>query len=237
LTLGPMADRWSYPTMFMISSVTMVIGALAALLLGRDAPAPRRQEAERAEYSRVTLGPAFYLLFGSALLASIAFQFAGLGRSLAMDMRGFGAGAISSTAAISGVVSIPLPFFVGWWSDRAGRRGILVVLFLMVTAYLLILAWASVLWHFWVAVTLGSAFNSYLSVGAALVTDLVPKKSLPRAISWFNSTMWIGGIVGSAAGGIPVQYLGLTPALLIGAFLPLIAIAPLASIRRPAGQG
>jgi MFS family permease len=125
---------------------------------------------------------------------------------------------------------------MGWLSDRAGRKVVLVACYLSVTASLTALAAAVSLWNFWLAMALGSAGGTALAVGSAYTVDLVPKRSLATAVAWFNTAMWVGGAIGLAGTGNAIQYLGLTPTLMIGACLGLAAVALVAAIRRPAAR-
>jgi predicted MFS family arabinose efflux permease len=65
-----------------------------------------------------------------------------------------------------------------------------------------------------------------------MVTDLVPQGSLGRGMSLFTATTWAGGVVGFAGTGYAVERLGMTPTVVMGAFLPLIAIALVIPIRQ-----
>jgi MFS family permease len=97
---------------------------------------------------------------------------------------------------------------------------------------LLVLAVATSLWHFWLALALLNVLYAVRSVGSALVMDLAPKESLGRGLSLFSATTSVGGIIGFAGTGYAVQSLGVIFALRLGAFLPLIAIAVLIPIRQ-----
>jgi MFS family permease len=152
-----------------------------------------------------------------------------------MNDLGFAAPAISSTAAVGGAITMPPSPLSGWLSDRVGRKRLLVLCYLAAVGGLLLLAGAASLWHFWAVASLCYAMSSVsAAVGPALVTDLVSRESLGRAISLFTATTWIGGIVGYAVTGHAVQGLGMVTTLLIGAFLALIATALLIPIREVA---
>jgi MFS family permease len=69
-------------------------------------------------------------------------------------------------------------------------------------------------------------------LGAALVTDMVPARSLGRAMSVFNSTIWVGGILGYALTGFVIDNLGLVVALSLGCALLLVATGIVFRLRR-----
>lgn len=237
LTVGPMADRWGYPTMFAVLALFLTLWPLAGLLV-EDKVVVRlqRDEASTAE-KRAGLGGSFYLLFLASLAAAVAGFVSMLGRSLAMNELGFVATAISNTKAVSGAVALPLPLLMGWLSDRVGRKRSLVLGYLAGTAGLLVLAAAASLWHFWaVASLMAIRANVDRSVGSALVTDLVPPESLGRGMSLLSATTWMGGIIGFGGTGQVVQHLGMAPTFIMAAFLPLIAIVLLIPIRQARGR-
>jgi MFS family permease len=104
--------------------------------------------------------------------------------------------------------------------------------FLVTTAGLLTMCVSTDLWHFWAAPMLYTLSFASGPVGSALVTDLVPREVLGRGLAVYNATTWLGGIVGCVLTGYAVQALGLTPTLIAGAFLPLLAVGLLAPVGR-----
>jgi MFS family permease len=155
-----------------------------------------------------------------------------LGTWLAMNDLGFSAAAVSSTSAVGGVATLPIPPLIGWLSDRLGRRRFLVLCYLAGAVSLLILLVAMRLWHFWLAIALLCTLWSVSgAVGPALVADIVPRESLGRGISLFSATAWVGGVVGFAGTGYAVQNLGIPTTFTLAALLPLTAIVLLIPIR------
>jgi MFS family permease len=142
---------------------------------------------------------------------------------------GFDAGALTTAGSIGGALALPVPLLAGWLSDRLGRKRFIAFSFLATTAALLALSISTALWHFWAASML--YFLSYAGgpVGSALVADLIPRESLGRGVSIYNTTTWLGGIAGCALTGYAAQSVGITPTLIAGAFLPLIAVGLLAA--------
>ena len=236
LTTGPIADRWGYPIMFAAVSLFSSLWPLTGLLLEDKAVARVRRGEASTTGERPGLGGGFALLLLASLAVAIAGIVRGLGTSLAMNNLGFVAAAISSTGAVGGAVTLPLPPLIGRLSDRVGRKRFLVLCYLAGTVGLLVLAASVSVWHFWVATSLVFITGSVNSaVGSALVTDLVPQASLGRGISLFSATAWVGGIIGYAGTGYAVQNLGMTSTFIMGAFLPLIAIVLLIPIRQAGG--
>ncbi len=140
--------------------------------------------------------------------------------------------ATNAGVAVSGLISLPFPYLLGWLSDRIGRKPLLICCYFASTVSLIILAASLVLWHFWLSTALQTLVGASLAVGSALVTDLVPEEALGSALAVFGATSAIGLVIGNAAMGIALQSLGMLPTLIFGAFLALFGIALLIPIRK-----
>jgi MFS family permease len=176
-------------------------------------------------------------LFAASLGGAVASFVFFVGRSFVMTDLGFNAGALTTAASIGSAVTLPFPLLAGWLSDHLGRMRVMVFSFLAPMAALLALSASTALWHFWAA----SMFNYLWCAGGpvanALVTDLVPRESLSRALALYNATSWLGGIAGCVLTGYAAQTVGTQPTLIAAACLPPITIGLLAAsglCRRPA---
>jgi MFS family permease len=238
LATGFVVERWGFPAMFSAMALFLILWPLASMLLAEEKVAARRED-EDTPRERAALGKSYHFLFAASLVASIAGFVVLLGRSLLMSDLGFGALAISSTGAVSGLVSMPLPLLLGWLSDRTGRKIYLYLSYLAGAASLSLLALSLSLWHFFVVSVLQSVLMGVnTTVGNALVTDLVPRESLGKGLSLLNATGWIGGVIGFAGAGYALQSLGMLPTFIAGICLVLIALLLLIPIRpRPPGRG
>jgi len=151
-----------------------------------------------------------------------------------MDAMRFDATAIASTGLVGGAISLPLPFAIGWLSDRIGRKSLLALCYAATGASLIVQLLSVSLWHFWAASGLAIALFASIGVGSALVTDLVPKEALGTALSWFSATNWIGFVMGLAGTGASTRIFGLPATLLFGVVLTVIALLLLMPVRQPA---
>ena len=231
LATGFIVDHWGFSAMFSAMAVFLILWPLTGMLLTEKRVEEQREE-EGLTKKRPALGRSYDFLFAASLIASVAGFVVVLGRSLLMSDLEFGALAISSTGAISGLVGMPIPLLLGWVSDRTGRKIYLYLGYLAGAASLSILAISLSLWHFFIVSVLQSVFAGVnATVGNALVTDLVPRESLGKGLSLFGATSWIGGVVGFAGAGYALQSLGTAPTFIAGICLILIAIVLLTPIR------
>lgn len=233
ITAGPVADRWGYPTMFAIFSLFYVLSLIAALLLEDKVVGRVHNRASSSAKKKPWLGVRYLLFLSASLAAGIAVFVGRMGTSLAMGGLGYVLAAISSTGAIGGAFTLPLPPLLGWLSDKMSRKRILIVCYLIGSVGLLVLAFSVSLWHFWISAIFISVLSYVgIGVGSALVTDLIPQESLGRGLSLYGAVTWVGGIIGFAVTGYSIQHLGLYTTFIIGAFLPLLAVLLLIPIRQ-----
>jgi MFS family permease len=228
LAVGALVENLGYPAMFSALALTLLLWVLAAARVDDRPPVPRGGAPATAGGPQ--FGVAAWAVFLAVLLMAAA-AFAGmLGRSLLMDQLGFAAAAIAGTTAVAGAVSLPVPLTGGWLSDRLGRAPLLVAGALLGALGLALLATAAALWQILVAMGLVAIMmTSGIAVGLALVADLVPEAGQGRAMALLNAATWVGAIVGFGAFGIAAAGIGLAPALLASASLPLLAAAVLAT--------
>lgn len=215
ISIGWLAERLGYPTMFLVVGILAIGWPLLALLgLADIRPAHRRSVAARAAASDAhSLNSAVYALLVTGLLSSTAIIAGQFGTSLLMQMLNFSTSAISSTAAVGGLVSIPILPLFGIVSDRLGRRSCLTISYLLAAGGVVLLAGASQLWHFWAAAALLSiARAAGISVASAFVTDLLPRAALGRGLALVNTISWVAAFVGFAGSGYVLEQLG-APAL------------------------
>ena len=220
---GSVVDAWGYGVLFMVLAVIGAAQPLVGLLLTEPPPAERSVVSSAAQ--SVSLGRPFYLLLVTSVAAGVALFVGRMGTSLAMHSLDFSAAAISSTMAAGGAVTLPLAVALGKLSDRMSRSLLLGFCYSGAAVGLLTLALATALWQFWLAAALLS-LSSYVGggVGSALVTDLVPKAALGRGISQFQTTVWVGGIIGYAVAGVAIESVGAMGTFLGVGLLLLLSI-------------
>lgn len=227
IAAGPIVDRWGYPALFQLAALVQFLAPLSALLL-QDHQEP--QPAAQVPKARFALNRAFYLLMGANVVAGLAMFVSTLGRPLEMSQLQFDAASISSTVAIASAVTLPIPAFIGWLSDRIGRRSLIAICYLVGTGGVAILTFSTHLWHFWISAVLVQMIIASGGVLSALVTDLVPPESLSTGLSLLNTSGFAAGVIGLAATGFVIEAIGMPLTFALGAALPIVAIFLLMSI-------
>jgi MFS family permease len=232
LAMGPIAERWGYPALFTCLSVFGLLWPVAALILEDSKAQGAMNRDTRVTRQSAGLGRDFYCLLAASVAATLAAYVFIVGRSLVMAELGFGATAISCTSALSEAPLLPLPVLLGRLSDRFGRRRFLVLGYLTATAGLLGLTASASPLHFWMNSVLVTVSFITGAVGTALVTDLVPRDALGKALSLFGAATGIAGILGCAGAGCAVQLFGPVSTFVAAALLPLVAVGFLLAIRQ-----
>jgi MFS family permease len=227
VTVSQLLAWQGYGLLFVVLGLVWSVWPLVGMLVeDRPAAAPLTTGSSNHNKTAVPLGASFYTLVLLTLLSAATINVSRLGTSFSMQALNFSASAVASTAAISGLVTIPVAFYIGALSDRLGRRRFLSFSYLLAAAGALSLILASELWHFWLAATLLLVARSVsASVSAALATDLLAPQELERGLGWLNTAGWITGTVAFAGAGQALQTIG-APGLYITA-AALAAVAAL----------
>ena len=229
LTAGPLVDYRGYGFMFFILAVVAIVAPITVFFL-TDKKTHREKKIPKKKSAK-TFVPAFWLFLSAHLIAVITNGMFSMGRSLSMDAKGFSSTAITSTIAIAGVVMIILPLVLGRLSDRLGRKPLLMLCYVSFVLCPLLLALSKTLWFFWLATAFLAVALASNTIGAALVTDLVPSDKLGAGLSLFQNTFWLGNVVGYAIVGNLIFHLEMSLTLIMGMIPPCVAFVVLSLIR------
>lgn len=227
---GVLVQNWGYPALFTVAAIAWIIPAFCGLFM-QDRMVPRAP-LDREVRSSTPVNSALWMLIGANILASITNFSAGLARPLIMDRLGFDAPAIASAVTVSGLITLPLPFVVGWLSDRISRKQLLIISYVLASVGALLMVTALQLWQFWLSASMFALVGGMVGVGLAYVTDLVPSEGVGSALAYFSATPPLAGVVGYAGTGFILQTLGMQGTFVAGAALPVVAIAMMLMIRR-----
>jgi len=234
LTMGRMTDAWGYPGMLSVSAGFILLIPVAAVLLVRKEPF----EASRGGIPEPrSFGPlftaAFLLLLLAQIFTTVSTAEGNLGRSLAMSAASFRSAEITTTAAIGGLVALPIPFLLGWLSDRVGRKPVMIASPLFGAASLLLLLVSRSLWQFYGVAVLSALMVISVTVGPALVADVVRQERVGTGLAFYQSSVWIGFIIGYASSGAAFQRLGMQAGLELGMLCTFMAVPLLLAVRKP----
>jgi multidrug resistance protein len=130
--------------------------------------------------------------------------------------RQFGASAFEIgllMAAYSGMQFIFSPFW-GGWSDRLGRRPILLLSIGATALSHLLFYFSTSLWMLFVARALAGLFSANISTASAFIADVTPAKDRSKNMGLIGAAFGLGFVLGPALGGIFAKVGDNFPALL-----------------------
>jgi MFS family permease len=233
ITVSRLLAWQGYPFLFAVLTLVWAVWpAVALLVVERPATAPAAKDGDKAGATAVSFSRSFYLLLGITLLATVAISISRLGTSFAMQALSFSTADVASTTAVSGLVTMPVVYYIGLLSDRLGRRRFLSLGYLLAAAGALSLIFSSQLWHFWLgAILLLIARTVSNSMGAALATDILQPEELERGLAWLTTTSWMSGVVAFAGAGQLFQTLGPAGLYLLVAGMALVAALQLRRVQ------
>lgn len=235
--LGYVADHFGFAGVFE-SSAAVCILIVGGGLLSVESPVVLPAASGGGERNqKTTIVTVLVFLFAAQMLLAFTNATGNLGRSLAMNSRGFSKFTIDMTASIQGLVALCLPLLLGWLSDKIGRRWIMITTYLLVSASLVVLAFSRTAWHFYFFAGLYAFLTIPPSVGPAYVMDIVPRDRAARSVSLFQAAFWVGSIAGMSASGIAFEKLGTFRPILLSSLFPIAGIVLLLLIRERARPG
>lgn len=239
---GVIAERWGFPVLFVIMAVLTGVLFFISSVGVRDVVTPvdmerasqTQDELDTPAVTRAGLGSLVYLLLLARLFAGLGKTVSDLGRPLVMLQLNMNTTDVSTAIAFSAAATLPLPLILGWLSDRAGRKRLLILFYGIGAVGILVLSRASVPWHFWLSAALVALVTASNSIGKAYIVDLSDPRTVGRSLSLFASSNFVASMIGLGSAGYVMQWIGTNLTLLLGAFSLVIAVFTLLAMR-PAG--
>jgi MFS family permease len=112
----------------------------------------------------------------------------------------------------------------GALSDTVGRRGLIVLGWIIYAAVYFGLAYASAEWHMWVLyAAYGLYYGAFQGASSALVADLVPQRLRGTAYGVFNGALGITAFPASLIAGVLWDWYGPSAPFLFGAIVSMVA--------------
>jgi MFS family permease len=135
-----------------------------------------------------------------------------------------------------GLVQMPFGLFGGLWSDRVGRRRLIITSLATEAVLVAGLAYAFDVRSLALAIGLaligGSVLNATGAAFSAYIADYSEGSGRTRAFTWYRITFNAGFAGGVAAGGVLVELVGFTKSLLVAAaFIGVATIFVLTQLR------
>ncbi len=174
------------------------------------------------------------LLFLAAIFAfmgwSIVRTFLPLYASEQVGMSTVQIGTLVSTVAASQLVAI---LFLGWVSDRVGRKLLAILGFLLCSgSFVLFLLANTALRVFFVSIALGLGLSASLLL-LSLVPDVTPKKMYGTVVGIYGSCEDLGIIMGPLVYGLVWGAIGPVSIFVAGSITQMLAAALVFAIRQP----
>ncbi|HYL56807.1 MAG TPA: MFS transporter [Gemmatimonadales bacterium] len=127
--------------------------------------------------------------------------------------------------ALLGVYSL-MQFFantlLGRWSDRVGRRPILLATMLLNAAGYLLFAFAGSYWTLFLSRVIGGFAGGNIGAAQAYVADITTPVERSRGMGLLGAAFGLGFVLGPGIGGISAHYLGEAAPGLVAAGLSLV---------------
>lgn len=214
---------FGYPGLFSAFTLTACGLPLAAILMApvsAKTPAARPQPAASDPTPAGALDRHVVTLLAAAAVAKTAAFMGIFGISITMLAQHRPVSEIALMGVIGNGVGLVVPLVVGRLSDRAGRRALTILVYTLCIPSFIAMALGSAFWHFAIATILrGIYISAGNALGPAMLTDIVARDRLARALSWWGNSGWIGAIVAFATMGTAVQLYGIEITLVVAAVL------------------
>lgn len=134
---------------------------------------------------------------------------------------------------------VGVALFAGYVADRADRKRISVVslvVLLLSSVVLALWVWirpeSRLVWPFYAVIAVCGLARAFLQVArSALVSEIVPRELLPNAATWRSSTWQLGLVLGPAAGGLLLGWVGIRATLAVNVALSVVALVAMTRLR------
>jgi DHA1 family tetracycline resistance protein-like MFS transporter len=110
----------------------------------------------------------------------------------------FVTGLLVASYAVAQLIGAPL---LGRWSDRAGRRPVLLISIFGTFIGFLLLGFAGALWILFLSRVIDGLTGGNISVAQAYIADVTDEKNRARGLGMIGAAFGLGFIIGPAVGG------------------------------------
>jgi MFS family permease len=210
-SIGPLGIKLLPLGMWVPFAVVSVFFLLAFLLILRIPNEYPVQEEKRASTKNRYAGAVQLAWF--ALIPSFLYGYMEASINSNFPVYGLRMGISESWVSLLlpavGIGGLILQLPLGMWSDRKGRKPILMLAgFIGSLAFFAVPFFGDNIWGIMIAFILAGGFiGSFYSLGLAYVADLIPPSFLPAANIIASINFSVGSIVGPNLGGLGIQYI------------------------------
>ncbi len=110
----------------------------------------------------------------------------------------FVTGLLVASYAVAQLIGAPL---LGRWSDRAGRRPVLLISILGTFIGFLLLGFAGALWILFLSRVIDGLTGGNISIAQAYIADVTDEKNRAKGLGMIGAAFGLGFIIGPAVGG------------------------------------
>jgi MFS transporter, DHA1 family, tetracycline resistance protein len=107
-------------------------------------------------------------------------------------------GLLVASYAVAQLIGAPL---LGRWSDRSGRRPVLLISIFGTLLGFLMLGFANALWMLFISRVIDGLTGGNLTVAQAYITDVTDQKNRAKGLGMIGAAFGLGFIIGPAIGG------------------------------------
>ena len=210
LAAGGIFDRAGLILIFPVYGVVMTLFALSALLLP-DIPVSGPKERTRGDMRELVRKPAWIIFTLSTFLAWIAINAALMFMGVTLQAMGANQSLIGLALTIGAITEIPFMLYSGALLRRFGPMRLLLVGFSLMVIRFFLLGWMpEPEWAVAINSLNGPAFVFFWNSAITYLNKMATPATAATAQGLFNSTISLGGVVGSLLSGYLFDLLGPT---------------------------
>ncbi len=225
LIIGVLLKAFSIETMFVYLSLVAILPLISSILM-KVTKNDKKELGGFINFNNMLMNNKRLMLFYlSGMAISIVNYMLILIVSLRMKEVGYDYSEISFSVVVGVLLSVPATYIFGKLSDKQGRKLYLFISYFCGIIALFLLFNAVLAYVFAIVVFFKSVMTySRAAVSFAFINDITTTKNLGKSISYFGSTIWIGGIIGYLITGVSIEQLGFENTLFIGLIITSVSI-------------
>lgn len=225
LLIGFLLKLFKVNTMFRLLGLTSLIAVISSILSNEKYEFKREKKSFVRFNRKLCKNKRLLFFYISAILISIVNYILLLSLSIMMKEKRYQYFVVAMIVAIGAILSIPVIYFFGKLSDIKGRKFFLLTTYaLFILGFIALFNPLGIIFFILASISRASAVYTKNSLSLAHIKEIASKRNLGKAISYFSSTTWAGGIIGFSIGGLMIDNIGYHNTFYISTSLALLAI-------------